>query len=93
MNAIAIDPAELKRLIKSAVVEAMSEQQAVLQEMLDEKFEDVALGRAIEDAKKSPTMSKEEFLEGLGLAKAMDEADTTRRVSREEIFAILDAPR
>jgi hypothetical protein len=61
MNAIAIDPAELRSLIKSAVNEAMREYQATVHEVVEEELEDMALGRAILEAKDSPTMTAEEF--------------------------------
>jgi di/tripeptidase len=65
MNAIAIDPAELRSLIKSAVDEAMREHAASMREVVDETLEDMALGRAILEAKDSPTMSVDEFFASL----------------------------
>lgn len=62
---IAISPEELKSLIRSAVDEAFESRRVRDQSDWDDEMTDAALVRAMDEAKDSPRMSPEEFLQRL----------------------------
>jgi hypothetical protein len=53
------DKKNLKKLVRSALAEALEEQRALAQEIVEDAIEDIALGRAIEQGVKSKNVSRE----------------------------------
>lgn len=66
METILENEADLKKIFKSALIEALEEKKDLFDELFREVAEDVAL------------------------AKAVEEGEKTRKVSRSEIFAVLE---
>jgi hypothetical protein len=67
MATATIDEERLKDLLKAALVEALQEQRSLVQEIVEEAIEDIALSRAIEQGGGSETVSRDEvfaILEG-----------------------------
>ena len=60
MATATIDDKKLKNLMKSAVAEALEEQRALVQDIVEDAFEDIALARAIEQGLRSKTVSRAE---------------------------------
>lgn len=58
MATATIDDKKLKNLMKSAVAEALEEQRALVQDIVEDAFEDIALARAIEQGLRSKTVSR-----------------------------------
>jgi len=58
MATAAIGDKKLKNLMKSAVAEALEEQRALVQDIVEDAFEDIALARAIEQGLRSKTVSR-----------------------------------
>ena len=55
-----IDQEQLKGLIKEAIVEIIDERRPMLRELFEEVLEDFALARAIEEDRRSETVSRDE---------------------------------
>jgi len=55
-----VDAAQLKMLLKEAVVEVLEERRDLLHDALEETLEDIALTRAIQAGEQSPSVSREE---------------------------------
>jgi hypothetical protein len=55
-----IDEAELKKILKTAVVEALNEQRALVKEIVEEAIEEIALARAIDEGLQSAPARREE---------------------------------
>lgn len=67
MATATFDEEKLKDLLKAAVVEALKENRGLVQEIVEEAVEDIALARAIEQGLGSTTVSRDEvftILEG-----------------------------
>jgi hypothetical protein len=67
MATATIDEERLKILLKSALVEALEEQRNLVQEIVEEAMEDIALSRAIEQGLGGKSVSRDEvfaILEG-----------------------------
>lgn len=67
MATATIDEERLKELLKSALVEVLEEQRNLVQEIVEEAMEDIALSRAIEQGLSSEAISRDEvfaILEG-----------------------------
>jgi hypothetical protein len=67
MATATFDEEKLKDLLKSALVEALEEQRALVQDIVEEAMEDIALARAIEQGLDSESISRDEvfvILEG-----------------------------
>lgn len=60
MATATIDEERLKDLVKSALVEALEEQRNLVQEIVEEAMEDIALSRAIEQGLGSEPVSRDE---------------------------------
>jgi hypothetical protein len=58
MATATIGDKKLKNLMKSAVAEALEEQRALVQDIVEDAFEDIALARAIEQGLRSKTVSR-----------------------------------
>lgn len=58
MDTATINNKKLKNLMKSAVAEALEEQRALVQDIVEDAFEDIALARAIEQGLRSKTVSR-----------------------------------
>lgn len=56
---------ELKKLIKEALIEVLDERKDILQEMIGEAIEDIALREAIKDGRKSKLVSREAIFKKL----------------------------
>lgn len=54
------DEEKLKDLLKSALVEALTEQRGLVQEIVEEAIEDIVLARAIEQGLGGESVSREE---------------------------------
>ena len=55
------DEKELKNLVKSAVVEALQEQRALVKEIVEEAIEEIALTHAIDEGLASKPATREEI--------------------------------
>jgi hypothetical protein len=60
MATATIDEERLKDLLKTALVEALEEQRNLVQEIVEEAMEDIALSRAIEQGLGSESVSRDE---------------------------------
>lgn len=60
-----IDAAQLKVLMKEAVVEVLEERRDLLQSALEDAMEDAALGRAIEEGRTGEMATREEVFQVL----------------------------
>lgn len=60
------DETKLKDLLKSAFAEALQEHRDLLQEIVEEAMEDIALAHAIEQGLDSKSVSREEIFSILG---------------------------
>ncbi|HPO17394.1 MAG TPA: hypothetical protein PLI09_28435 [Candidatus Hydrogenedentes bacterium] len=65
MNAT-LDTAELKQLLKDALLELLEEHREDFQEILAETLEDVAMIKAIHEGENTPLVEKEDILRLLG---------------------------
>ncbi|MEO1792549.1 MAG: hypothetical protein AAFR25_10040 [Cyanobacteria bacterium J06629_19] len=63
------DSAQLKSLVKDALVEILQERQGLLYELLKEAMEDIALVQAIDEGKKSEPATREEVFNILNQAE------------------------
>ncbi|HYP52887.1 MAG TPA: hypothetical protein VEQ42_05070 [Pyrinomonadaceae bacterium] len=63
MTTAMIDEERLKDLLKTALIEALREQRDLVQEIVEEALEDIALGRAVEEGLGGASVSREEVLE------------------------------
>lgn len=61
MAAATIDEEKLKALLKSALVEALEEHRDLVQDIVKEAMEDIALAHAIEQGLGSESVSREEI--------------------------------
>ena len=61
-----IDEVRIKQWLKEALVEVVEERKDVLQELLTEVMEDVAMVRAIQEGETTRPVSKQEVLKLLG---------------------------
>lgn len=67
MADVPIDDARLKALFKTALIEVLEERKDLLREVIEESFEDVALGCAIEAGRRTDDVTRNEvfsILEG-----------------------------
>jgi hypothetical protein len=67
MATASFDEEKLKDLLKSALVEALEENRGLVQDIVEEAMEDIALARAIEQGLSSESVSRDEvftILEG-----------------------------
>jgi hypothetical protein len=55
-----IDENELKKLLKTAVVEALQEHRALVKEIVEEAIEEIALTRAIDDGLETKPATRDE---------------------------------
>ncbi|MEX2139032.1 MAG: hypothetical protein WD894_07205 [Pirellulales bacterium] len=62
MSIASIDEDNLKKLLKSALVEALEERRDLLQEIVEEALEDIGLVRAIEQGLRGPSVSRKQVL-------------------------------
>ena len=60
MTTATIEPDELKRLLKSAIAEALEDRRDWVRDIVEEALEDIALQRAIDEGLESPKVSREE---------------------------------
>jgi hypothetical protein len=60
-----IDEDNLKRLLKSALIEALDERRDLVQEIVEETLEDFGLALAIDQGLSGPSVSRKQFLTGL----------------------------
>jgi histone H3/H4 len=63
MTTAMLDEAQLKELLKSAIVEILEERKDLIRELLEEALEDIALARAIEEGEHSGQVSRDEVFE------------------------------
>jgi hypothetical protein len=61
MAEAAINPIQLKEIIRDTLVEILQEQRGLLYELVIEAMEDIALVRAIEEEKGGETATREEI--------------------------------
>jgi hypothetical protein len=69
MTIASIEPNELKRLMKSAIAEALEERRDWVRDIVEEALEDIALQRAIDEGLESPRVSREEVFAYLNNAQ------------------------
>jgi hypothetical protein len=55
--------AELKDLVKTAVVEALEERHDLFVSLIQDAIEDIAMTRAIEEGKQTPVVSRKEIVD------------------------------
>ena len=63
MSNISVEEVYLKDLLKQAILELVQERRDVLQDVLVETLEDLALARAIEEGESTEVVSKAEILQ------------------------------
>lgn len=63
MSTISVEELYLKDLLKQAILELVQERRDLLQDILVEALEDLALARAIEEGESTEVVSKVEILE------------------------------
>jgi hypothetical protein len=63
MSTISVEEVYLKDLLKQAILELVQERRDVLQDILVEALEDLALARAIEEGESTEVVSKAEILQ------------------------------
>jgi len=63
MSNISVEEVYLKDLLKQAILELVQERGDVLQDILVEALEDLALARAIEEGESTEVVSKAEILQ------------------------------
>ncbi len=61
MATATFDEATLKHLLKSALVEALEENRGLVQEIVEEALEDIALARAVEEGLNNESVSRDEI--------------------------------
>jgi len=61
MTTATVDEEKLKDLMKAALVEALKEQRDLVQDILEEALEDIALARAIDQGLRSEAASREDI--------------------------------
>ena len=67
MTTATLDEKKLKKLVKSALVEALEEHRALVQDIVEDAIEDIALAHAIEQGIDSKPVTRDavyRFLEG-----------------------------
>ena len=60
MNAANIEPEEFKRILKTAIGEALEERRDWVRDIEEEALEDIALRRAVDEGLESPPVSRED---------------------------------
>ena len=60
MTEATLDSAQLKEVIKAALVEILQEQRGLLYELITEAMEDIALSKAIDEGKDSEAVTRDE---------------------------------
>jgi hypothetical protein len=66
MSQVSLDEAQVKELLKQAILELFQERRDLLYELFVEVIEDLALVNAIEEGEAGETVSKTEIIEILG---------------------------
>ncbi len=57
---VTISEERLKELLKTAIVELLEERRDLFQELIEDMMEDIVLGEAIEEGRKTEFVSREE---------------------------------
>lgn len=60
-----IDEAQMKALLKTAIIEVIEENQEFVRDVLEEALEGIAMSRAIEEGEQTPLVSRDEVLNAL----------------------------
>ncbi|MGO8788355.1 MAG: hypothetical protein ACLQVL_13370 [Terriglobia bacterium] len=60
MTQVLMDDARLKALFKAAIVEVLEERKDLLRDAIEETMEDIAMARAIEEARSAEDVSRSE---------------------------------
>jgi len=55
-----VDHDQLKEILKEALIEVLEERRDLIQGLVEEALEDVALARAIEEGERTDTVSRDE---------------------------------
>lgn len=55
-----LNPAQLKELLKAAIVEVLEERRDLISDLIEEVLEDVALARAIEEGESTDIVNRDE---------------------------------
>jgi hypothetical protein len=63
MSHVVLDEAHMKDVVKAAFVEVLHERRDLLQELVEEVLEDLALLRAIREGQESDMVGREEVLQ------------------------------
>jgi len=61
MNEITLEETKLKELLKTAIVELLTEQKEVFSEILTEALEDIGMETAIKEGENTETVSREQI--------------------------------
>ncbi len=62
---VSLTDQQLKSLLKETLVEVLEERRSLLQELVTEAVEDIALSRAIEEGEKTDFVSREQVFKSL----------------------------
>lgn len=62
---MSVNEAQLKELMKTAVVEVLEERREFVKEIVEEAMEDIGLARAIEEGMKTENVSRADVLANL----------------------------
>lgn len=60
INTANIEPEEFKRILKTAISEALEERRDWVRDIVEEALEDIALRQAIDEGMESPLVSRED---------------------------------
>ena len=68
MNTITTSRDELKKIIREAIEDVLSDRGDLIEDAVIEAIEDIGMGRAIEEGKKKDYIDKEEFMKKLNVS-------------------------
>ena len=65
MTDMNIDAAQMKALLKAAIIEVIEENQEFVRDVLSEALERIAMSRAIDEGEQTPLVSRDQVLNAL----------------------------
>jgi len=68
MSTITADREELKKIIREACEDVLTDRSDLIEDAVIEAIEDIGMGRAIEEGKKKDYIDKEEFMKKLNVS-------------------------
>lgn len=68
MSTITADREELKKIIREAFEDVLTDRSDLIEDAVIEAIEDIGMGRAIEEGKKGDYINKDEFMKKLNVS-------------------------